>query len=421
MPDEKASPPAVGAGKETETDARSPAETEQLRRNRSRRNRRKRMIFALAGLAVLVAGFFLWRYLSSYESTDDAQVDVHLYPVSSRISGYVIRVNVGDNQYVEKGTVLVEIDPKDYEVAVNQARANLANAEATAQSLNITVPITSVSTSSQLTFTASDVENARAGIIGAEKQLVAAHAQVEQAEANDVKAQDDLHRYKLLVDKREVAEQVYDQALAAAKASTANVAAARANEAAAQEAVRQAHSRLAESEANHRSAETGPQQVSSTRARARAALADVDQKRALLEQAELNLQYTKIVAPVSGEVNKTVVVGLNVQPGQQLLTVVPLDEVWITANFKETQLRRMRVGQRAEVHVDSSGRTFRGHVDSIAGATGPLFSLLPPENATGNYVKIVQRIPVKIVLEPGENRDRQLRPGMNVVPKVFLR
>ena len=421
MPDEKASLSAVGAGKETETDARSPAETEQLRRNRSRRNRRKRMIFALAGLAVLVAGFFLWRYLSSYESTDDAQVDVHLYPVSSRISGYVIRVNVGDNQYVEKGTVLVEIDPKDYEVAVNQARANLANAEATAQSLNITVPITSVSTSSQLTFTASDVENAGAGIIAAEKQLVAAHAQVEQAEANDVKAQDDLHRYKLLVDKREVAEQVYDQALAAAKASTANVAAARANEAASQEAVRQAHSRLAESEANHRSAETGPQQVSSTRARARAALADVDQKRALLEQAELNLQYTNIVAPVSGEVNKTVVVGLNVQPGQQLLTVVPLDEVWITANFKETQLRRMRVGQKSEVHVDSSGRTFRGHVDSIAGATGPLFSLLPPENATGNYVKIVQRIPVKIVLEPGENRDRQLRPGMNVVPKVHLR
>jgi len=378
------------------------------------------MIFALAALVVIVAGFFLWRYLSSYESTDDAQVDVHLYPVSSRISGYVLKVNVGDNEYVQKGAVLVEIDPRDYEVALTQTRANLANAEATAQSLNITVPITSVSTSSQLTFTASDVANATAGVTAAEKQLVAAHAQVEQAEANDVKAQDDLRRYKLLVDKKEVAEQVYDQALAAAKASTANVAAARANEGAAQQAVQQAHSRLSESEANHRSAETGPQQVSSTRARARAALADVDQKRALLEQAELNLQYTKILAPVSGEVNKTVVVGLNVQPGQQLLTVVPLDEVWVTANFKETQLRHMRVGQRANLHVDSSGRTFKGHVDSIAGATGPLFSLLPPENATGNYVKIVQRIPVKIVLEPGENRDRQLRPGMNVVPSVYL-
>ena len=420
MPDEKASTSALGVGKETETHAPSVTEAERPTRSRTRGSGRKRMIFALAALVVVTAGFFLWRYLSSYESTDDAQVDVHLYPVSSRISGYVIKVNVGDNEYVQKGAVLVGIDPRDYEVALAQARANLANAEATAQSLNITVPITSVSTSSQLTFTASDVANATAGVTAAEKQLVAAHAQVEQAEANDVKAQDDLRRYKLLVDKKEVAEQVYDQALAAAKASTATVAAARANEGAAQQAVQQAHSRLAESEANHRSAETGPQQVSSTRARVRAALADVDQKRAALVQAELNLQYTKILAPVSGEVNKTVVVGLNVQPGQQLLTVVPLDEVWITANFKETQLRHMRVGQKAKVHVDSSGRTFKGHVDSIAGATGPLFSLLPPENATGNYVKIVQRIPVKIVFEPGENRDRQLRPGMNVVPSVYL-
>jgi membrane fusion protein (multidrug efflux system) len=218
-----------------------------------------------------------------------------------------------------------------------------------------------------------------------------------------------------------VAEQIYDQALAAAKASTATVAAARANESAAQQFVQQAQSRLVEAEANHQSAETGPQQVSSTRARVRAAIADVQQKRALLEQAQLNLQYTKIVAPVSGEVNKTVVVGMNVQPGQQLLTVVPLDEVWVTANFKETQLRHMRVGQKAEIHVDSTGRKLKGRVDSIAGATGPTFSLLPPENATGNYVKIVQRIPVKIVLEPGENHDRQLRPGMNVVPDVYLK
>jgi membrane fusion protein (multidrug efflux system) len=147
----------------------------------------------------------------------------------------------------------------------------------------------------------------------------------------------------------------------------------------------------------------------------------VEEKRALVHQAKLNLEYTKIVAPVSGEVNKTVVVGLNVEPGQQLLTIVPLDQVWVTANFKETQLRHMRVGQRADIHVDSSGKTLHGHVDSIAGATGPLFSLLPPENATGNYVKIVQRMPVKIVLEPGENRDRSLRPGMNVVPDVYLR
>src|ERR1700738_316858 len=383
------------------------------------KNRNKKLILVVAILLVLIGGFFLWRYFSTYESTDDAQVDVHLYPVSARVSGYVVRVNVDDNQWVQKGRVLVEIDPKDFEVAVAQAQANLANAEATAQSLNITVPITSTNTSSQLRSTASGVVNSRAGIIAAERQLSAAHAQVEQAEANDVRAQEDLRRYKLLVDKREIAQQVYDQAVASAKASTAAVAAARANESAAQQFVQQAQSRLVEAQANLQSAGTGPQQVSSTRARVRAAIADVEQKRALLEQAQLNLQYTKIVAPVSGEVNKSVVVGMNVQAGQQLLTLVPLDEIWVTANFKETQLRRMQVGQKAKIHIDATGRTLNGHVDSIAGATGPTFSLLPPENATGNYVKIVQRIPVKIVLEQGENRDHLLRPGMNVVPDVY--
>jgi membrane fusion protein (multidrug efflux system) len=389
-------------------------------RSYSQPKRRKFMLVAIAAVVIVVGGIFLWRHFASYESTDDAQADVHLYPVSTRIPGYVTRVNVGDNQWVEKGTVLVEIDPKDYEVAVAQARANLSNAEASAQSLNITVPITSVNTSSQLTSTSSDVENAKAGIAAADQQLIAAHAQVAQAEANDVKAQNDLKRYKQLVDKKEVADQIYDQALAASKASTAAVAGARADESAAQQAVQQAHSRLVQAEANRLYAETGPEQVSSTRARVRAAIADVEQKRALLEQAELNLQYTKVVAPVSGQVNKSVVEGLNVQAGQQLLTVVPLDEVWITANFKETQLKHMRVGQKVKIHVDSTGRTFNGHVDSIAGATGPVFSLLPPENATGNYVKIVQRIPVKIVLEPGENSARELRPGMNVVPDVYL-
>ena len=397
------------------------ADTMYVRPAYRKPKRRRNVVIGIVILAVVIGAVFLWRYFSTYESTDDAQGDVHLYPVSARIPGYVVKVNVGDNQWVEQGTVLVEIDPKDYEVAVTQAQANLANAEATAQSLNITVPITSVNTSSQLKSTASDIENASAGITAAERQLTAAHAESEEAQANDVKAQETISgATKLLVDKREVAEQVYDQALAAARSSTAAVAAASANESAAQQFVEQAKSRAVEADANHESAETGPQQVSSTQARARAAIADVQQRRALLEQAQLNLQYTKIVAPVAGEVNKTVVVGLNVQPGQQLLTVVPLDQVWVTANFKETQLKYMQVGQKADIHIDSTGRTLRGHVDSIAGATGPLFSLLPPENATGNYVKIVQRIPVKIVLDPGENRDRQLRPGMNVVPDVYL-
>jgi membrane fusion protein (multidrug efflux system) len=388
-----------------------------------RRPNRSRNIILIVVIAliVVVAGAFLWRYLGSYESTDDAQVDAHLYPVSARISGYVVKVNVNDNQYVQKGAVLVEIDPKDYEVAIDEAKANLASAQATAQSLNISVPITSTNTSSQLKYATSGVENANATIISAENQVAAAHAQLESAEANDVKAQDDLRRYKALLAKQEVAEQIYDQALATAKSSTASVAAARQYEAVAQQAVQQARSQLGQSEANEQSAQTGPQQVSSTRARARAAISDVQQKRAALEQAELNLQYTQIVAPASGEVNKTVVVGMNVQSGEQLLTIVPLEEIWITANFKETQLRQMKVGERSDIHVDSSGRTYKGHVDSIAGATGPLFSLLPPENATGNYVKIVQRIPVKIVLDSGENQDHQLRPGMNVVPDVYIR
>jgi membrane fusion protein, multidrug efflux system len=415
MVDEKASPPA------SETTANSAPLSERKYSPSARRKHLTRLIILIAAVVTVVAGIVLWRYLSSYESTDDAQVDVHLYPVSARISGYVVKVNVNDNQWVDKGDVLVEIDPTDYQVALAQAQSNLANAEATARSLNITVPITSVNTTSQLQFTASGVEDARAAVAAAQKQLTAAHEQVEAAEANDVKAQDDLHRYKLLVEKREVSQQIYDQALATAKASTANVAAAQASESAAQQFVQQAQSRLTQANANHEYAQTGPQQVSSTKARVQAAIADVQQKRALLQQAQLNLQYTKVLAPVSGEVTKTVVVGLNVQPGQQMLTVVPLREVWITANFKETQMRRMRPGQRVRISVDSSGRDYRGRVDSIAGATGPLFSVLPPENATGNYVKIVQRIPVKIVLDPGENHDAELRPGMSVVPKVYLR
>ena len=392
----------------------------RIRRLRPRSKNRV-ILLALLAVAVVAGAAWLWHYFGGYESTDDAQVDVHLAPVSARVSGYVIKVNVGDNQYVEKGTVLVEIDPKDYQVAVDKARADLANAEANAQALNISVPITSVNTTSQITSSASDIESATAGISAAESQLAAAKAQVEQAEANNFKAQDDLQRYKRLVEKQNVSEQTYDQALAAAKASAASVTAARANEAAAQQAVQQARSRLAQTRANHNYALTGPQQVATTRARAQAALADVQQKRAVLEQAELNLKYTKIVAPVSGQVNKTVVEGANIQPGQILLNIVPLDEVWITANFKETQLKHMRPGQKVEFEVDSSGRRYKGHVDSIAGATGPLFSALPPENATGNYVKVVQRVPVKIVLDPGENNDRQLRPGMSVEPKVYLR
>lgn len=386
-------------------------------------HKRSRRRWILLGSIIVLAGAgaFLGRYLSGFVSTDDAQVDVHLYPVSARISGYIQKVEVEDNQWVDAGSTLVEIDPKDYEVALTRAQATVDTSEATAKGSNIDVPISSVDTSSQLKFTSSDIKNAEAAIEAAERQAAAAHARVVEAQAENVKAQDDVTRYHLLLAKEEVPKQVYDHAYAAAATDTAAIAAAEADEAAAEQAVQEAHSRLAEAEARYEDAQAGPQRVAATRAKALSAMADVKQKRAALEQAELNLGYTRIFAPVSGEVTKKVVVGLNVDPGEQLLTVVPLDQVWITANFKETQLKHMRVGQKARIELDSNGRTYNGHVDSIAGATGPIFSLLPPENATGNYVKIVQRVPVKIVLEPGENRDRELRPGMNVEAKVYLR
>lgn len=382
---------------------------------------RKRWIIGGALVVVLIAGVFLWIYFSGFESTDDAQVDVHLYPVSARISGYVQAVHVEDNQYVQQGATLVEIDPKDYQVAVAKAQANLEIAEASARALNIDVPISSVDTTSQLKFTSSDIENAKAAIAAGEKQVAAAQARIQEAEAQNLKAQDDVQRYHLLLTKDEVPKQTYDYAVAAAQTDTAAVAAAKADEATAEQNVAAARSRLIEARARNESAQAGPQRVASTRAHALSAVADVAQKQADLDKAKLNLGYTTVFAPVSGEVTKSVVVGLNVEPGEQMLTVVPLDQVWITANFKETQLKHMKVGQKADIVLDSNGRTYRGHVDSIAGGTGPIFSLLPPENATGNYVKIVQRVPVKIVLEPGENRDHQLRPGMNVEAKVYLR
>jgi membrane fusion protein, multidrug efflux system len=415
-----ANPPAANAAPaETHSAAPPPPAGRKEEFFRSRTSAGKYLV--VVALILLVGGFFFWRYLNTYESTDDAQVDGHLMPLSARISGYVLKVNVNDNQQVKAGDVLIEIDPRDYQTAADQARASLASAVANAQALNISVPITSVNTSSQTSAAAADVENENAGIKAAQQQYDAAQAQLAQAQANDVKAQNDLVRYKQLVDKQEVSQQQYDQAVASAKASTAAVASASAAAAAAAQQISQARSKLAQAEANYQGSQTGPRQVASSRARALSAEADVQQKQAALDQALLNLQYTKIVAPVDGVIMKSVEVGMNVQSGQQLLTIIPLDDVWITADFKETQLKYMRKGQSAEIKVDSTGRTYKGHVDSISGSSGARLSLLPPENATGNYVKVVQRVPVKIVLEPGENNDHLLRLGMSVEPKVWLK
>jgi membrane fusion protein, multidrug efflux system len=399
-----------------------PASERDLHWKKTSRNPRFRLALIVGGIVLLVAGFFLWRYLDSYESTDDAQIDGHLNAVSARVSGHVAKLLVQDNQYVEAGTPLVEIDPKDYEIAIASARADYQDALATAESMQVNVPITTVNTGSQLSSAQADLEGGRAGVSMARQQLEAARAQLEQSIANDIKAQNDVGRYKQLVDKQEISHQQYDQAVAAARSSAAGVAAARASASAAEQQVAQAQSKRDSMEANLRAAQTAPQQNAQMRARAQAAIAQAQQKKAALDQAMLNLQYARLVAPVNGIVsNRTVEVGQNVSVGQELMKIINLDDIWVTANFKESQLRLMRPGQRVTISVDAYGKKYNGHVESIAGASGALFSLLPPENATGNYVKVVQRIPVKITFDPGETKEHILRPGMSVEPKVWVR
>jgi membrane fusion protein (multidrug efflux system) len=399
-----------------------PSSEEDLRARPSRtQSSGFRIALVIAVIVLLVAGFFTYRYFSSYESTDDAQVDGHVNSISARVAGHVTKLNVEDNEYVTAGTVLVEIDPADYQVAYDRAKADFEDAQAAAVAAGVNVPITSVNTTSQVSSTEADVNSARAGIQVAKQQFEAAKAQLQEAEANNVKAQNDLVRYKQLVDKQEISQQQYDQAIAAAKASAAGVEAARATADAAQQQVTQAEGRLVQAQASQSYADTAPRQMQIIRSRAAQALAAAQLKKADLDQAALNLQYTKIVAPVNGIVsNRTVEVGQNVAPGQELMKIINLDDVWMTANFKETQLRQMKVGQRVTIDVDANGKSYEGKVDSVAGASGARFSLLPPENATGNYVKVVQRIPVKIVLDPGANHDHQLRPGMSVTPKVWI-
>jgi membrane fusion protein (multidrug efflux system) len=380
-------------------------------------------VVAIVLLVVGVVGILYWRS-TRWESTDDAQIDGFVFPVSSRISGHVTRVMVEDNQYVEAGTVLVQLDPKDYEVSVAVARAALANDEASAAAMTTSVPITSTDTASQLSTAEADIENAKAGFAVAQRQFEAAEASLREAEANDLKAQDDVNRYKPLAEKDEIPQQQYVQALSTEKATAAAVEAARASAAGAEEVVTQARSKIAQAEAQRTAARTAPQQVSVQRSRARAAEAQAERAAAELQQAELNLKYTTIVAPVAGLVGRrSVQPGQNVSASQQLLTIVPLDSsnIWVTANFKETQLKYMRPGQAAKISVDAYGRTYSGRVLNIAGASGARYSLLPPENATGNYVKVVQRIPVKIVFDEGQDAEHLLRLGMSVEPTVRIR
>jgi membrane fusion protein (multidrug efflux system) len=383
-------------------------------------------IIAAILLAVLLgAGYFI-RSAFRYEGTDDAQVDGHIMPLSARINGYVLGAPVIEGQLVHAGDVLVTIDPQDYEIAVHQAHATLADALASAASSRFNVPITSVTTHSNLESSGTAVANAQAGLKAAEQNLQSAKAALQQAEANSTKSDADLMRYGTLVVKEEISRQQYDGAIAAAAANRAGVTSAAAGVRAAEEAVLQAQGKLLQASDDLRSAQTAPWQVSQIRARADAADAQVLQRKAQLAQTESNLSYTVIRSPVAGIIGKkTVEVGQNVSTGQELVQVVPLDDIWVTANFKETQLARMRPGQPVEIKVDAYGRTWKAHVTNLGGGTGSVFSLLPPENATGNYVKVVQRVPVRIDFDHSAGQDfnveGMLKPGLSVEPVVRVR
>lgn len=413
----------AGAPPAAQTPDRRPQLSERdLKWKQRTRNPRFRMFMIVGLVVLLVAGFFLWRYFASYESTDDAQVDGHLNPVSARVGGHVLKLMVTDNEYVQAGQALAQIDPRDYQVLVARAKADYDDAVATAKAAGVNVPITSTSTSSQLVTATAEVTAAEATLAAARQQYDAANAHLAQADANNVKAQNDLARYKQLVSKQEISQQQYDQAYAAAQAGAAAVDAARASASAAQQQIRAAQSKVVQAQADLQSAHTGPQQVKAMRSRAESAEAMVEAKKAALDQANLNLQYTTIVAPVNGLVtSRTVEVGQNVQLGQELMRIINLDDIWVTADFKETQLRDMRINQPVTIHADATGKDYKGHVNSVAGASGSITSLLPPENATGNYVKVVQRVPVKITFDPNETRAHDLRPGMSVEPKVWIR
>ncbi len=397
---------------------------------------RVRLVIGAVLLLGLGAGVWAWSS-SARENTDDAQVDAHVTQIAARVSGTVTRVAVDDNQLVEAGALLVQLDPADYQVAVDKARAELADAEASAVAAQSSVPITSTTAASNVTTARGGITQAQSGVAASAKEIEAANARLitaqarqREAEANAVKSARDVERLRGLLAKDEVSQQMFDATTATATAQKAGVDSARSQVTEAEAGIRVAESKLAQARAGEdqahaemQTAQTGPSQIAGIKARAAQAEAHAQQARANLAQAELNLRYATVKAPVRGVVSKKGInVGQVVQGGQPLLAIVQIDEVWVTANFKETQLKDMRPGQRTEIAVDAyGGRTYTGKVDSIAGATGARFSLLPPENATGNFVKVVQRVPVKIVLDPGQDPEHLLRPGMSVTPTVYLK
>ncbi len=400
-----------------------------------RKSRRVQFILLFVVVLAIAGGVVAYLHFQDRVSTDDATVEGHVTAIAPKISGNVIEVPVLDNQPVKAGDVLVRIDPRDFQARVDQAKAALMEAESRLRSAQVMVPLTNETTQSGTSVAGAQLSDAQAGLAQAQvdyekaagADLAYAQANVASKRASSQRAQADLVRMKTLVDKAEISQQQYDSYLAAARVAEAELNAAQQQVTSAQKeaasrkvALDAAQSHINQAQAEVENSQANRKQVAVRTADAGTASAAVAAARANLEAAELQLSYTTLVAPVDGVVTrKSVEVGQIVAPGQGLMTVIPLQDVWVTANFKETQLANVRPGQRAEIDVDMYGRSIRGHVDSIAGATGSRLSLLPPENATGNFVKVVQRIPVKILVD--EKDALVLRPGMNADVTIFTR
>jgi membrane fusion protein (multidrug efflux system) len=371
-----------------------------------------------------MAGLSWWLHARQFETTDDAQVDGHFAQLSVRVTGTVLYVNplVENDRYVTAGTVLVRLDPRDYQADLDHARAILDTKQGEADAASLQVPITQAAAFSRLHVAEAEEKAAIEAVAEAEAGLDAAHKHVQQDTAVAEHAERDRLRYAALVEKHEISRSFYDARETETQTAADALAADQATESAAARRVAESQRTVAQRQAEIAAAQTAPQQVSDAHAQSASANGALEQARADVRIADLNLSYTNIDAPVSGVIgHKTVEVGNRIQPGQTLLTIVPIDDIWITANFKETQLRRMRPGQSVTIHIDSLNRDFRGAVEDMAGASGPLFSLFPPENASGNYVKIVQRFPIRIRIDPGQDEQHQLRPGMSVEAKVRIR
>ena len=412
-------PSSQGAG---EAGGGAPAGSGKQDESPAKKAGRKVLIF---GVLILGASFWYWRSTFT-EDTDDAQVDGDIYQVSARVTGQVTKVFVEENKPVKKGDLLLEIDPTDYQVALDQAQANLASAQADYTQANVNVPVTGVTTQTTLANSGVDVQVNTTGVVQAEQQAAAAQARIEQAQANAIKATKDVERYTPLVEKDVISRQQYDAAVATATAANSAVVEAQKNLTAQQAAVLGAQQRVQTSRNQAaQAAKTGPEQVQAQQARAQSMLAAVKQAQARVEQAKLNLSYTRVTAPTDGIVNKkNVDTGANLSVGQDLLSIVPLTNLWVTANFKETQLNKMHRCQLVSLKVDAlGGKKFSGKITQIGGATGSRLSLFPPENATGNYVKVVQRIPVRIDFTDlkTENAGYLLRPGFSVTPDVDVK